>query len=231
MTERRAATAAGHPATSSSEALEQLALRPDVKEERFDRLTRLAQRLFRVDVVIVALFDDERSWLKSAQGMDAAYVAREEGDEEFVHAPEPLVVENLALDPRYRDHPNVNGEYASVRFVASVPLDVGGLRVGALCLVDGEPHEFGEHRLSQLREIATMVERAFGVPAVLENDASAGALGEFRYGTGRGTDTMLYLTVSTGVGGGSVIGGRLHRGAAGNGGEQHRQQGGAWRRR
>lgn len=67
--------------------------------------------------------------------------------------------------------------------------------------------------------IATMVERAFGVPAVLENDASAGALGEFRYGTGRGTETMLYLTVSTGVGGGSVIGGRLHRGAAGNGGE------------
>ncbi|CAL8972638.1 ROK family protein [Cellulomonas sp. 73-145] len=59
----------------------------------------------------------------------------------------------------------------------------------------------------------------FGVPAMLENDATAAALGEFRYGAGRGTTTMLYLTVSTGVGGGAVIDGRLHHGAAGNGGE------------
>ncbi|PRX70473.1 glucokinase [Nonomuraea fuscirosea] len=67
--------------------------------------------------------------------------------------------------------------------------------------------------------IGAMAAEAFGVPSALENDATAAALGEFRYGAGRGTSTMLYLTVSTGVGGGSVIGGRLHRGAAGNGGE------------
>lgn len=67
--------------------------------------------------------------------------------------------------------------------------------------------------------ITAMAEREFHVPAVLENDATAGALGEHRYGAGRGTDTMLYLTVSTGVGGGAVIDGRLHRGAARNGGE------------
>jgi glucokinase len=54
---------------------------------------------------------------------------------------------------------------------------------------------------------------------VLENDATAGALGEFRYGAGRDADTMVYLTISTGIGGGAVIDGRLHRGAAGNGGE------------
>jgi glucokinase len=57
------------------------------------------------------------------------------------------------------------------------------------------------------------------VPVVLENDATAAALGEWRYGSGRGTTTMLYLTLSTGVGGGAVINGTLHRGAAGNGGE------------
>jgi glucokinase len=54
---------------------------------------------------------------------------------------------------------------------------------------------------------------------VLENDATAGALGEFRYGAARDADTMVYLTISTGIGGGAVIDGRLHRGAAGNGGE------------
>jgi glucokinase len=67
--------------------------------------------------------------------------------------------------------------------------------------------------------IVAEAERAFGVPAVLENDATAAALGEYRYGSGVGTATMLYLTISTGVGGGAVINGTLHRGAAGNGGE------------
>lgn len=59
----------------------------------------------------------------------------------------------------------------------------------------------------------------FGIPAALENDATAGALAEYRYGAGRGTSTELYLTVSTGIGGGAIVDGRLHRGAAGNGGE------------
>ena len=67
--------------------------------------------------------------------------------------------------------------------------------------------------------IVGMAREEFGVPAVLENDASAGALAEYRYGAAQGTSTMLYLTLSTGIGGGSVIDGRLHHGAAGNGGE------------
>lgn len=67
--------------------------------------------------------------------------------------------------------------------------------------------------------IGDLVSAEFGVPAVLENDATAAALAEHRYGAGRGTSTMLYLTVSTGVGGGAVVDGRLHAGAAGNGGE------------
>jgi glucokinase len=67
--------------------------------------------------------------------------------------------------------------------------------------------------------IVAEAERHYGVPATLENDATAAALGEYRYGSGVGTSTMLYLTISTGVGGGAVINGALHRGAAGNGGE------------
>jgi glucokinase len=59
----------------------------------------------------------------------------------------------------------------------------------------------------------------FGRPAVLDNDAVAGAAGEHRYGAGRGTRDMVYLTISTGVGGGVVIDGQLHRARSGNGGE------------
>ncbi len=67
--------------------------------------------------------------------------------------------------------------------------------------------------------IVAMAEEEFGVPAVVENDATAAVLGEHRFGAAQGADIALYLTLSTGVGGGSIIDGRLHRGAAGNGGE------------
>jgi glucokinase len=71
-------------------------------------------------------------------------------------------------------------------------------------------------------ENVAVVERAseaFGCPAALENDATAGAAAEHRFGAGRGTRNMVYLTISTGVGGGVVLDGSLHRGASGNGGE------------
>jgi glucokinase len=67
--------------------------------------------------------------------------------------------------------------------------------------------------------LTALAEEAFGVPAALENDATAAAAGEHRYGAGMGTRHMVYLTISTGVGGGVVIDGHLYRGASGNGGE------------
>jgi glucokinase len=67
--------------------------------------------------------------------------------------------------------------------------------------------------------ITDLIEEAYARPATLENDATAAAAGEYRYGAGVGTCNMVYLTISTGVGGGVVLGGRLFRGTTGNGGE------------
>jgi glucokinase len=67
--------------------------------------------------------------------------------------------------------------------------------------------------------IVGQAEKAYGVPARLENDAVAAALGEYQHGAGRGTQSMVYLTISTGVGGGVILDGRLMRGRSGNGGE------------
>lgn len=52
-----------------------------------------------------------------------------------------------------------------------------------------------------------------GAPVVMDNDANAGALGEAVHGAGRGFDPLFYMTLSTGIGGGIVIAGRLYRGA------------------
>jgi glucokinase len=67
--------------------------------------------------------------------------------------------------------------------------------------------------------VAALAERAYERPVVLENDATAGAAGEHRWGAGAGVRHMVYLTLSTGVGGGVVVNGRLFHGASGNGGE------------
>ncbi|HEX6443612.1 MAG TPA: ROK family protein [Streptosporangiales bacterium] len=67
--------------------------------------------------------------------------------------------------------------------------------------------------------ITAWAQHEFDRPAVVENDGTAAAAAEFRFGAGRGVSDLVYLTVSTGVGGGAVVAGRLFRGAAGNGGE------------
>jgi glucokinase len=58
-----------------------------------------------------------------------------------------------------------------------------------------------------------------GAEVHVENDANAAALGERRFGAGRGVADLCYITISTGIGGGIVAGGRLVRGAAGTAGE------------
>ena len=67
--------------------------------------------------------------------------------------------------------------------------------------------------------IAERVAEALGKPAYLDNDANAAALGEHRFGAGRGVGNLIYLTVSTGVGGGVIADGRLLRGQNGNAAE------------
>jgi len=67
--------------------------------------------------------------------------------------------------------------------------------------------------------LARLMAERVGVPAILENDASAAALGEHRFGAGRGSRHMLYITVSTGLGGGIIIHGELYRGKSGAAGE------------
>jgi len=66
---------------------------------------------------------------------------------------------------------------------------------------------------------AAMLSRATGAKVHLANDADMAGLGEFVRGAGRGTRNMVYITWSTGVGGGTIIDGKLHRGAHGTASE------------
>jgi glucokinase len=67
--------------------------------------------------------------------------------------------------------------------------------------------------------IRKRLEAEVGRPVTLENDANAAALAEWQFGAGRGADHVVYLTMSTGVGAGLILDGRLYRGSGGNAGE------------
>jgi glucokinase len=60
---------------------------------------------------------------------------------------------------------------------------------------------------------------ALGRPVQLENDANAAALAEWRFGAGRGFEHLVYLTMSTGIGGGLILDGQLYRGRSDGAGE------------
>ncbi len=64
-----------------------------------------------------------------------------------------------------------------------------------------------------------LLERRFGAPAAVDNDANAVTVGEWRAGAGRGARHLVCLTLGTGVGGGLILDGRLYRGAFGAAGE------------
>jgi glucokinase len=60
------------------------------------------------------------------------------------------------------------------------------------------------------------LQREFGLQVALENDADAAALGDYMWGAGKNVDRLIYITISTGIGGGIVLDGRLYRGADGS---------------
>lgn len=67
--------------------------------------------------------------------------------------------------------------------------------------------------------IVALAEARFGARAKLQNDANACAVAEWKFGAGRGTKNMIFLTFGTGLGAGLILDGRLYEGKSGNAGE------------
>jgi len=127
-------------------------------EERFDRLTRIAQRLFGVNIALVSLIDHDRQWFKSRQGLDVLQTPRNISFcGHAILSDAPLVVEDAAADPRFADNPLVTGPLG-IRFYAGMPLQgPKGYRVGTLCLIDQKPRTFTPEDAAALRDLAAIV--------------------------------------------------------------------------
>ena len=64
--------------------------------------------------------------------------------------------------------------------------------------------------------VVEAIKNEFQIPTFLDNDANAATLGEYIFGAGKGCENMVYITASTGVGGGAILNGKLYRGSTSN---------------
>ncbi|HMH20815.1 MAG TPA: GAF domain-containing sensor histidine kinase [Puia sp.] len=112
------------------------------EEEDFTEIVRLASKICHVPISLITLVDAERQWFKAKIGLDLSWTPR---DVSFCgHAilnGEIFIVPDATKDKRFAGNPLVTG-HPEIRFYAGVPLiSPKGGRLGALCLMDREPHD------------------------------------------------------------------------------------------
>jgi diguanylate cyclase (GGDEF)-like protein len=125
----------------------------------FERITRLAQNLFRVPFVAISLIDENRQWFKSEQGLgtnetprDISFCGHTILQDEF------FIVPDTQLDSRFADNPLVIEE-PHLRFYAGYPLySPKGYKYGAICIGDSCPRSITKEEILPLRDLAALVE-------------------------------------------------------------------------
>ena len=140
------------------------------REDRFDRITRMAQRLLDVPIVLISIIEDDVQWFRSAQGMTIAETTR---DISFcghaIMSPDVFQVRDTLADPRFANNPLVTGP-PYIRSYCGWPLEIAlGLRVGTLCVIDTMPRTFSGDDLESLADMAHMVESELRINAMSDN--------------------------------------------------------------
>lgn len=143
--------------------------------ECFDRLTRLAKRMFDMPIALVSLVDENTLHFKSCDGIAANTVERKISFcGHAILSDAPLVVKDAEQDPVFHDNPLVVGE-PHVRFYAGYPLHLpDGANVGAFCLIDRKPRDFSETDIAVLKDFASIVEDEFAVISAATTDHLTG---------------------------------------------------------
>jgi diguanylate cyclase (GGDEF)-like protein len=146
-------------------------------DERFDRITRLAARLFKVPISLFSLVDTDRQWFKSALGLDVRETPRDISFCSYaIKSADILIVPDATQDPRFCNNLLVTSE-PFIRFYAGCPIHADtGTRLGTLCLVDRKPRQFSAADHTLLGNIAQMVENELTADYVAHVDQLTGLL-------------------------------------------------------
>lgn len=157
------------------ETLRNLKILDTDAEERFDRVTRLAKRIFGAEVALVSLVDSDRQWFKSYQGIEVTETPR---DVSFCgHAildDEVMIVNDAHEDERFCDNPLVSAD-PNIRFYAGCPISApNGSKLGTLCVIDSKPREVSDDDITLLEELGQLVEEELAMADMLHDDPVTG---------------------------------------------------------
>ncbi|MEX1221122.1 MAG: EAL domain-containing protein [Idiomarina sp.] len=142
------------------DALNALAILDTPEEYRFDRITRLARRLFHVPISLISFVDVERQWFKSHPEFDIPETPREVSF--CAHAlgyQDVFVVNDASKHPRFKENALASDQKNPVLFYAGCPLQLkSGDRIGTLCLIDNKARHFSDQEKIVLKQLAKLVE-------------------------------------------------------------------------
>lgn len=141
-------------------ALRTLRILDTPHEERFDRITRIAKRMFNVSISLVSLVDEERQWFKSQQGFYASETPR---DISFcghaINQDELFIIPDTVKDVRFFETPLVT-DNPHIRFYAGYPLKLRqGINIGTFCIMDSKPRIINEEDKKSLKDLGAMIEQ------------------------------------------------------------------------
>jgi diguanylate cyclase (GGDEF)-like protein len=154
--------------------LRSLGLLDTGQDSRFDRLTRLAQRIFKVPIAMVSLVDEHRQWSKSSAGVHGSEASRSVSFcGHAILSTEVFIVPDTLEDERFHDNPLVLGE-PHVRFYAGCPITVDHRKIGTLCIVDQAPRTLDGEQIEILRDLASVVEREVASTLLATRDELTG---------------------------------------------------------
>lgn len=141
-------------------------------EDRFDRLTRLAARHFRVPYSMVTLVDRDRQWFKSTYGIQLIETGRDISIcSHTIQNEGPMIVGDLSQDGRFADYPVVKDTFL-LRFYAGVPIKApDGAPVGTLCVLDVKARELQPEDVEALEDLAACAEAELHVQRLSLSEA------------------------------------------------------------
>lgn len=162
--------------------LEEFDILDTPNEESFDRVARLICQIFGVEIGIVSIMDAHSQWYKAAHGLTGTDTNLSETFcRHAMKADIAVVVPDATADPRFANDPAVTGE-PGVRFYAGVPLRTrDGFSLGALCVIDTRPREFGPKDVAILEDLGRVVMRDLELSKQVAVDEVTGALSRMAF--------------------------------------------------
>eukprot|EP01040_Poterioochromonas_malhamensis_P003011 gene3011-3198_t len=166
------------PSTESKrlQILEEANILDTIAESKYDRYTTLVARIFKAPIALISLIDKERQWFKSKVGLQISETHRNHAFCSYAildDAPPVLVVPDATKDSRFQHNPLVTGE-PFIRFYAGASIEIEGVKVGTICIIDREPRDeverterlwdgmkrrkvFGEKEVAILQDFASII--------------------------------------------------------------------------